>query len=177
MSDFAQPVTWEPEAPRLRPLRLIVSWIVAGLAVLIAAWIVPGFSLAHTGAAFLVAAIVAILNAILPPIIAALRLPFTLVAGFLLVLVADALLLVAARVGTTRLIDNISLDLPAKPAASTASAKPRFVTCGTSSPPKHVRDRCSSACCGNSQNSPKRSAARSSTYSAMRSSTNRCAIC
>ena len=34
---------------------------------------------------------IAVINAVLPPIIAALRLPFTLVAGFLLVLVADAL--------------------------------------------------------------------------------------
>jgi uncharacterized membrane protein YvlD (DUF360 family) len=93
---FAQPVQWEPEAPRLRPLRLIVSWAVAAGALSIAAWILPGFALERTGAAFAVAAFIAILNAILPPILAALRLPFTLVAGFLLVLVADALLLMAA---------------------------------------------------------------------------------
>jgi uncharacterized membrane protein YvlD (DUF360 family) len=93
---FAQAVSWQPEAPRLRPLRLIVSWVVAAGALLVASWLVPGFSLERTSAAFAVAAFIAILNAILPPIIAALRLPFTLVAGFLLVLVADALLLVAA---------------------------------------------------------------------------------
>src|SRR5215213_4142861 len=37
------------------------------------------------------------MNAVLPPLLAALRLPFMLVAGFLLVLLADALLLVAAH--------------------------------------------------------------------------------
>ena len=41
-------------------------------------------------------AIVAALNAVLPPLLAALKLPFTLVAGFLLVLLADALMLLAA---------------------------------------------------------------------------------
>jgi uncharacterized membrane protein YvlD (DUF360 family) len=96
MTPFAQPVQWEPEAPRLRPLRLLVSWVVAAGALAIAAWLVPGVALDQTGAAFAVAAFIAILNAILPPILAALRLPFTLVAGFLLVLVADALVLMAA---------------------------------------------------------------------------------
>ena len=36
---------------------------------------------------------IAVLNALLPPIVAALRLPFTLVLGFLAVLVVDALIL------------------------------------------------------------------------------------
>ena len=40
--------------------------------------------------ALLVAAIVAALNAVIPPLLAALRLPLTLVLGFLLVLIADA---------------------------------------------------------------------------------------
>ena len=58
-----------------------------------AAAIVPGFGLEQTGAAFVVAAAIALLNAVVPPALAALRLPFTLLTGFLLVLVADALLL------------------------------------------------------------------------------------
>src|SRR3954453_18803290 len=93
---YAQVVRWQPEAPRLRPIRLPVSWVVAAGAVAVASWVTPGFALDHTGAPFPVAALVAVLNAIRPPILAALRLPFTLVAGFLLVLVADALLLIAA---------------------------------------------------------------------------------
>ena len=39
---------------------------------------------------------VAVLNAILPPVVAALRLPFMLALGFMLVLLVDALLLLVA---------------------------------------------------------------------------------
>jgi uncharacterized membrane protein YvlD (DUF360 family) len=92
---YARPVRWEPQAPRLRPHRLLLAWAVAAGAVWVAAAALPGFSLERTGAAFLVAALVAVLNALLPPVLAALRLPFTLVTGFLLVLVADALLLLS----------------------------------------------------------------------------------
>ena len=53
----------------------------------------PGFALEQTGAAFAVAAAIALLNAVVPPALAALRLPFMLLTGFLLVLAADALLL------------------------------------------------------------------------------------
>ncbi len=90
---YGAEVSWEPEKPRLRPLRLLVSWIVAAASVWVAAALVPGVALESSGAAFLVAAVVAIVNAFLPPLIAALRLPFTLVAGFLLVLFADAVAL------------------------------------------------------------------------------------
>jgi uncharacterized membrane protein YvlD (DUF360 family) len=86
-------VTWQPATPRLRPARLLLSWIVAAASVWVAAWLVPGVALEQSGSAFAVAALIAVLNAVLPPILAALRLPFTLIAGFLLVLLADALLL------------------------------------------------------------------------------------
>src|SRR6185295_11088374 len=46
--------------------------------------------------ALIAAAVIALLNAILPPLVAALRLPFTLITGFLAVLVLDALMLMAA---------------------------------------------------------------------------------
>ena len=55
-----------------------------------------GFDLDSPGAAFVVAALVAAFNAVLPPLIAALRLPFTLALGFVLVLLVDALALVLA---------------------------------------------------------------------------------
>jgi uncharacterized membrane protein YvlD (DUF360 family) len=48
------------------------------------------------GDAVLTAAVVAALNAVLPPIVAALRLPFTLALGFVTVLLLDALILLAA---------------------------------------------------------------------------------
>ena len=96
MSEYGEMVRWEPAAPRLRVLRVLVSWVVAAASVAIAAWIVPGVDLEQTGAAFAVAALIAILNAVLPPFLAALRLPFMLVAGFLVVLAADALVLQVA---------------------------------------------------------------------------------
>ncbi|MGZ6697521.1 MAG: phage holin family protein [Solirubrobacteraceae bacterium] len=93
---FGEPVRWHPERPRLRPVRLLIAWVIAAVAVAIAAWLLPGVALERTGAAFVVAAVIAVLNAILPPLLAALRLPFTLVAGFLLGLLGDALVLVLA---------------------------------------------------------------------------------
>ena len=42
-------------------------------------------------------AVIAMLNAIVPPVLAAIRLPFTIATTFLLVLVADALMLDRGR--------------------------------------------------------------------------------
>src|SRR5205823_5858165 len=56
-------------------------------------WIHPKDLLAIGAAA---AAVIAVLNAILPPVLAAARLPFMALAGFLAVLVLDALMLLAA---------------------------------------------------------------------------------
>jgi uncharacterized membrane protein YvlD (DUF360 family) len=90
---YGESVTWEPVRPRLRPVRTLLAWVVAAASVLVAAWIVPGVSLHSPWAAFLVAAVIAVVNAVLPPVLAALRLPFTLLAGFLLVLILDAVVL------------------------------------------------------------------------------------
>ena len=57
---------------------------------MVAAGILPGVTIDGFWGALLVAAIVAALNAVIPPVLAALRLPLTLVLGFLLVLLADA---------------------------------------------------------------------------------------
>ena len=51
-----------------------------GRSVWVAAGLVPGVELDEFGAAFVVAAAIAVFNAVLPPLVAALRLPFTLVA-------------------------------------------------------------------------------------------------
>jgi uncharacterized membrane protein YvlD (DUF360 family) len=93
---YGTPVTWEPAAPRLRPLRLIISWALAAASVYVASNLLPGFEIDATGGAFLVAAAIAVVNAVLPPVVAALRLPFTLVSGFLLVLLVDAAALMFA---------------------------------------------------------------------------------
>jgi uncharacterized membrane protein YvlD (DUF360 family) len=95
-SSYGERPAWAPERPRIHPVRLIVGWAVAALSLAIASWLLPGVALHNTGAAFLAAAVIAICNAIVPPLLAALRLPFTVALGFLLVLAADAALLLAA---------------------------------------------------------------------------------
>jgi uncharacterized membrane protein YvlD (DUF360 family) len=95
MSDraYGEVVEWHPEKPRLRVSFLVLAWLVAAASIAVAAWLLPGVALDRTGAAFVVALLVAVLNAILPPVIAALRLPFTVGLGFILVLFANALAL------------------------------------------------------------------------------------
>ena len=75
---------------------LAVAWLVSGAAVYVAVAIVPGVSLEAAGGALVVAAFLAIANAVLPPVVAALRLPWTVAFGFLLVLAIDAGALVLA---------------------------------------------------------------------------------
>jgi uncharacterized membrane protein YvlD (DUF360 family) len=92
-SQYGEAVQWSPQPPRFRLVRVLVSWLVATIALLVAAGIVPGVSVKGFGGALLAAALIAILNAVLPPGVAALRLPFTLALGFVLVLFVDALML------------------------------------------------------------------------------------
>ncbi len=87
---------WRPETPRPHPVRLVVAWLISAAALLVAAGIVPGAEVRGFGGAVLVAALVAIVNAVIPPVLAALRLPFTAGLGFLLVLAADAAALLIA---------------------------------------------------------------------------------
>jgi uncharacterized membrane protein YvlD (DUF360 family) len=90
---------WSPERPRLHAVRLVAAWLCSALGLMLACAIAPGAELRGFGGAVAVAGIVAVLNALLPPLIAALRLPFTVVIGFLSVLALDAgMLLLAAEV-------------------------------------------------------------------------------
>lgn len=88
--------SWEPARLRLRPLRLLGAWLASALALLAATAVVPGAHLGGLGGAVAVAAVVGVLNAVLPPLVAALRLPFTVAAGFLLVLAVDAAIVLLA---------------------------------------------------------------------------------
>src|SRR5947209_14685845 len=90
---YGEVVTWSPQAPRFHVLHLLLSWLLAGVAVFLAAAIVPGTSVGDFGDALVAALLIAALNGLLPPLVAALRLPFTLALGFVLILVLDALIL------------------------------------------------------------------------------------
>ena len=88
--------------PQLRPSRLALSLLVSAVSFFLAAGILPGFDVGDFWRALLGALVVAALNAVLPPLVAALRLPYTVATTFLLVLVVDAaILLVASRSWTT----------------------------------------------------------------------------
>jgi uncharacterized membrane protein YvlD (DUF360 family) len=93
---YGQSTAWKPERPSLRLVPLVISWLSTGVALMVAAGILPGVHIDDWWGALLIAAIVAALNAVIPPVLAALRLPLTLVLGFLLVLVADAAILLIA---------------------------------------------------------------------------------
>jgi len=116
-------VAWSPARPRLHPVRLAAAWLVSALALLLAAEIVPGADIRDFGGAIVVAAIVAVLNAVLPPLVAALRLPFTVALGFLLVLALDAaMLLLAADIAPGELhVDGFGAALAVALVASAAS--------------------------------------------------------
>jgi uncharacterized membrane protein YvlD (DUF360 family) len=96
--------TWSPQAPRYNIFHVLISWLVAGVSVFVAAAIVPHVSVGSFSDALAAAVLIAALNAVLPPVIAALRLPFTLALGFVLVLVLDAVMLLLASHITTRTI-------------------------------------------------------------------------
>jgi uncharacterized membrane protein YvlD (DUF360 family) len=92
-ADYADALTWHPERPRFKVTRLLVSWLLTAAALWFAAAILPGVDVETYWGAFLMALVVASLNAVLPPLLAALRLPFTVALGFVLVLVLNALVL------------------------------------------------------------------------------------
>jgi uncharacterized membrane protein YvlD (DUF360 family) len=92
---YGEQPEWGLDRPKFRPLRLLLAWAISALALLGAAWLVPGASINDYRGALFAAAVIAALNAILPPIVAAVRLPFVALLGFLVVLVLDAVMLLA----------------------------------------------------------------------------------
>ena len=91
--------------PKIKPFRLLVSWLVAAAALFIAAWIVPHVEIQTFLGAVVVSLVIAVLNALILPLVAAIKLPLTLVLGFLIVLVLDALMLLAASALTDNAIE------------------------------------------------------------------------
>ncbi|MBI5569098.1 MAG: phage holin family protein [Desulfomonile tiedjei] len=75
---------------------LLVSWLVATIAILIAAHIIPGIRVSDLGAALIGAAILGIVNAVIKPILIVLTLPITLLTLGLFLFVINALMLLLA---------------------------------------------------------------------------------
>jgi uncharacterized membrane protein YvlD (DUF360 family) len=103
---YGETPAWTPERPRFRPGRVLVAWLLAAVALLVAALVIPGASASTFRAALAAAAVIAVLNAVLPPLVAALRVPFTALLGFFLVLGVDALMLLVAD----RYSDGLTID-------------------------------------------------------------------
>ncbi|HEY7707363.1 MAG TPA: phage holin family protein [Gaiellaceae bacterium] len=93
MPDYGEAVRWTPERPKFRPLRLLIAWVFTATALFVAAAILPGVTITDYSGSFVMAAFIAAINAVVPPLLAALRLPFTIGLGFILILVVNALAL------------------------------------------------------------------------------------
>ena len=57
---------WHPERPKFRPLHLLRTWLFSALALLVAAGLLPGAEVNGLAGAMVAAAVIALLNAILP---------------------------------------------------------------------------------------------------------------
>ena len=96
---YAHEVAWEPSRPRLRPVRLAVALLVGAVSVWFASIVLSGVHVHSFLGALEAAVFIGLLNAILPPLVAAVRLPFTLISGFLIVLAVDvAILLIISAI-------------------------------------------------------------------------------
>src|SRR5204862_8075554 len=78
------------------PVQFLRAWLLSAAALLVAAIVVPGADVRGFGAALVAALAIAALNAVVPPLVAALRLPFMVLLGFVVILILDALMLLAA---------------------------------------------------------------------------------
>jgi uncharacterized membrane protein YvlD (DUF360 family) len=83
-------------------VRLVVSWLVSTIALIITAEILPGVTVHSFWGALGTVAVIAVLNALIPPVLAALKLPFTVLLGLVLVLLLDGAMILAA----SKLSDN-----------------------------------------------------------------------
>jgi uncharacterized membrane protein YvlD (DUF360 family) len=105
-SAYGEAPAWTPQRPRYRPGQVALSWLLAAISLLVATKLVPGASDSTLRAALVLALFLAVLNAILPPVVAAVRLPFTALLGFFLILALDAGMLLLAD----RYSDGITID-------------------------------------------------------------------
>jgi uncharacterized membrane protein YvlD (DUF360 family) len=106
---------WRPEPIRVRPPAVAAALVNGALALFLAALLLPGVEIAGIPGALVTAALIGALNLLLPPLIAALRLPFTVGLTFLLVLLLDAglLMLVASIEPSVLTVDNFGWALSA----------------------------------------------------------------
>ncbi len=71
----------------------LIRWLITTLAVMAAAWVVPGISYSTTGALLGASLLLGIINALVRPVLLLLSLPFIIVTMGLFIFVVNALLL------------------------------------------------------------------------------------
>lgn len=71
----------------------LIRWLITTLAVMAAAWIIPGISYSTTGALLGASLLLGIINALVRPVLLLLSLPFIIVTMGLFIFVVNALLL------------------------------------------------------------------------------------
>jgi putative membrane protein len=76
--------------------RILIVWLITTIAILLAAYIIPGIRIAGAGAAIIGAAILGILNALLKPVLVVLTFPLTILTLGLFLLVLNALMFLLA---------------------------------------------------------------------------------
>jgi uncharacterized membrane protein YvlD (DUF360 family) len=107
VSAYGEAPGWTPERPRFKFAQLVLGWLLGATSLLVATELVPGASDSTFRSALVAAVIIAVLNAIFPPLLAALRLPFTALLGFFGVLFLDAgMLLLVDRFSSGFQIDS-----------------------------------------------------------------------
>jgi len=72
-------------------MRFLARLLLNGIAILVAAWLVPGFELSGTGAALVAGAVLGLVNVSIRPVLLILTLPFTLVTLGLFIFVVNAI--------------------------------------------------------------------------------------
>ena len=93
---YGEQPEWEPVRPQYTLARTLTHWLISAISLFVAAWVLPGIHLDGLKGAFVVVTIVAILNALLAPLVAAIRLPFSVALGFIVSLLLSAVLIQAA---------------------------------------------------------------------------------
>jgi putative membrane protein len=73
-------------------MRILVSWLVTTLAILISAYFLPGVTVRNLAAALLTALVLGFINAIIRPVLVFLTFPLTIVTLGLFIFVLNALL-------------------------------------------------------------------------------------
>jgi putative membrane protein len=74
-------------------MRLLLRFLLNALALVVAAWLIPGIVLASPGAAIIAGIVLGFVNAVIRPLLLILTLPFTLVTLGLFIFVVNAICL------------------------------------------------------------------------------------